>query len=262
MVKPAAQAGRPILAADVIERFVEPARTAGNKSSLVYRPMLLGNASCHYVKSGADVDVWIDSSWLACQGGEVEDDVWENATKLTGKPWELSKEPAEGVTYEELPDALLAGRNYKKWQTQLKDFLYRHEPVRVFECPDLKCFSQPNQDELDARLGLEQKMREIRDAEKDKLRDKYDAIVKGLESKIMAAQQRVEKEGSQFMGQCHRYHRWYGARHAIGQQAIAYYFNGPRIRQSRRSAHGIAKRKRGIGSAHVGAVRSAGESRS
>ncbi len=64
----------------------------------------------------------------------------------------------------------------------------------------MKCFSQPNQDEIDARLGLEQKMREVRDSEKDKLRDKYDAIVKGLETKILAAQQKVEKEGSQLMG--------------------------------------------------------------
>ncbi len=199
-VKPAAQAGRPILAADVPERFVEPTRTAGSKSTLVYRPMLIGNASCHYVKAAADVDVWIDTTWVACQGGEIEDDVWASATKLTGRPWELSKEPNPDYTFEELPDALLAGRNYKSWQTQLKDFLYRHEPIRVYECAELKSFSQPNQDEIDARLGLEQKMREIRDAEKDKLRDKYDTIVKGLEVKILAAQQKVEKEGSQLMG--------------------------------------------------------------
>ncbi len=194
------KAGRPIVAADVPERFVTPSRTAGSKAELIYRPMLLGNASCHYVKSPADLDAWIDSSWLACQGGEVEDDVWEHSTRLTGQPWELQKEPDADFGFAELPDALLAGRNYKKWQTQLKDFLYRHEPLRIYECPELKCFSKPNEDEVDARLGLEQKMREVRDAEKDKLRDKYEAIVKGLETKILAAQQKVEKEGSQLMG--------------------------------------------------------------
>ena len=198
-VKAAAQSARPILAADVPERFVEATRTPGNKADLIYRPMLLGNASCHYVKANADVDTWIDSSWLACQGGEVADDVWEDA-KLTGASWELLKEPDSKYGFEELPDALLAGKNYKRWQTQLKDFLYRHEPVRVFECAELKMFTPPNQDEIDARLSLEQKMREVRDAEKEKLRDKYDAIVKGLEAKIMTAQQKVEKEGSQLMG--------------------------------------------------------------
>ncbi len=72
----ATNAGRPILAADVPERFVEATRTAGSKSDLVYRPMLLGNASCHYVKAAADVDTWIDTSWVACRDGVVEDDVW------------------------------------------------------------------------------------------------------------------------------------------------------------------------------------------
>lgn len=72
--------------------------------------------------------------------------------------------------------------------------------MRVFECAELKTFTPPNQDEIDARLSLEQKMREVRDAEKEKLRDKYDGIVKNLEAKIMTAQQKVEKEGSQFMG--------------------------------------------------------------
>lgn len=200
VAKAAANAGRPILAADVPERFVEATRTAGSKSELIYRPMLLGNVSCHYVKASADVDTWIDSSWLACQDGVVEDEVWEHATKLTGRAWELSKEPTADYAFADLPDALLAGRNFKRWQTQLKDFLYRHEPVRVFECVELKCFSQPNVDEIDARLSLEQKMREVRDIEKDKLRDKYDAIVNGLEAKIMTAQQKVEKEGSQLMG--------------------------------------------------------------
>ncbi len=95
--------------------------------------------------------------------------------------------------FAELPDALLSGRNTKRWQTQLKDFLYRHEPVRVFECAELKAFSQPNQDEIDARLGLEQKMREIRDAEKDKLRSKYDQMIRALETKIWLPSRRWRK---------------------------------------------------------------------
>lgn len=115
VVKAAAQTGRPILAADVIERFVEAARTPGNKTALIYRPMLLGNASCHYVKGNVGVDTWIDSSWLACQGGAIADDVWEDASKLSGAAWELLKEPDPQYGFEELPDAFLAGRNYKRW---------------------------------------------------------------------------------------------------------------------------------------------------
>lgn len=198
--KASPDAGRPILAADVPERFVEATRTAGNKSEIEYRPLLLGSASCHYVKASADLDAWVDSTWIAGQGGTIDDDVWENSTKLTGKAWELQKEPDANYSFADLPDALLAGRNYKRWQTELKDFIYRHEPARIFECEELKCFSQPGQDELDARLSLEHKMREVRDVEKEKLRVKYDAIVKTLEGKILTAQQKAEKEGSQFLG--------------------------------------------------------------
>ncbi len=199
--KPSAKNTRPIVAGDVTERFVEPARTPGAKDHIEYRPALLGKASCHYVKASADIDTWVDKAWLAGQDGHLEDDVWGNAVALTANPWELAKEPSfSDATFAELPDAMLAARSYKTWQTQLKDYVYRHEPLKIFECAELKTFTQPGQDELDARLSLEQKMRELRDIEKEKLRSKYETQVRALETKIASAQQRASKENSEFMG--------------------------------------------------------------
>lgn len=198
LVTKAPSAGRPILASDVPERFIVPLKSAGAKSRLVYRPGLLGNASCHYVRASADVDVWVDMSMLASCDGAIDEAPWEQAKKLVPKELEFEKEPTEGFEFAELPDALLAGRNYKSWQNQLKDFLYRHEPMRLFECVELKTISKPGQEEFDARMALDQKMREARDAEKEKLQDKYATLLRSLESKIQTAQQRAEREGAQF----------------------------------------------------------------
>ncbi len=191
---------RPIVAADIPERFCEPKKTPNYKSRLVYRPALLGNASCHYVKSSVDLDAWVDMSWLAGPDESFEEDVWENAERLAGDGPELSREPRDDYEFSELPPALINTKNYKRWQNDLKDFLYRHEPARIFECVELKAFSKPGQDELDARLGFEQHMREARDTEKEKLRQKYGDAVRSLEAKIQTAQAKVEKENSQFMG--------------------------------------------------------------
>ena len=199
--KPAIKNARPIVAADVTERFIEPTRTPGPRDAIEYRPALMGKAACHYIKASADLDAWVDMTFLAGHDGGLADDVWETATRLTGEALELTKDPAlDDASFAELPDAMLAGRNYKSWQSQLKDFLYRHEPLKIFECADLKAFSKPGQDELDARLGLEQKMRELRDVEKEKLRSKYETQVRALESKIASAQQKAAKENTQFMG--------------------------------------------------------------
>ncbi|MGN6546870.1 MAG: ATP-binding protein [Aureliella sp.] len=199
---------RPHLAAEIPERFCRATLEVPAGARLAYRPALLGAVACHFVRASAALDQWTDGSWLALPGelsGELaggeepwDENPWGEALRLTDSELELASEPEPSFQFAPLPDPLSVAKNYTRWQKQLKDHVYRHERMRLFVCPELKAVSQPGQDELAARLALEQKLREARDAQKEKLQAKYADKVQALEGKIALAQQRVDREGAQF----------------------------------------------------------------
>jgi hypothetical protein len=233
-------AGRPLVPPGIEERFARPARGLRIDGACVYRPALLGTAACHYVRAAADVDVWTDTSWLVLDGAQAVDELpWTAAIKLAPDRLELDTEPDSAVAFDDLPTPFLVARNYKRWQTQLKDYLYRHQPLRLFQCPELKSFSRPGLDELDARLGFEQSLREARDAAKEKLQAKVATALRSLDAKIQTAQQRVEREGGQF----------YESALDLGQTVLGMLLGNRRSRVAKTSATvrglGKAARQRG-----------------
>ena len=58
--------------------------------------------------------------------------------------------------------------------------------------------SHIGQDELDARLSWGHELRELRDAEREKLRRKYASKLDSLQSKIRTAQQRLDRQQTQY----------------------------------------------------------------
>jgi hypothetical protein len=62
-----------------------------------------------------------------------------------------------------------------------------------YACKALKQNSTPGQSEIDARMELSQLAREARDKEMDKIRAKYEDKLRTLQSKVMIAQQKVDK---------------------------------------------------------------------
>jgi hypothetical protein len=195
---------RPHMAADVPERFCRANILLAKEDRLIYRPAVLATVACHYVRASAGLDTWSDLCWLAMPAGRAADEEpweanpWADALHVSAETLQLTSEPEPGVPFEELPSAMLAAKNYKRWQTRLKDYVYRHQRMRLFTCPELKTVSAPGEDEYAARLSLEQRMREARDAQREKLQAKYAAMVHSLEAKIVAAQERVSREGGQF----------------------------------------------------------------
>lgn len=189
---------RPILPNTITERFWVPARIARKGSRHVYRPALLANAACHYVRAGSKTDVWQDMALLVMADRKLEGDVWESSKKLAPNLLELSQQPDDEIAFADLPDELIVQKKYKTWEKSLSDYLYRHEPLRLYSCAELKATSQPGQDELDARMGWTQQIRELRDAEKAKLQDKYAKQIKALESKIVTATQKLEREKAEY----------------------------------------------------------------
>jgi hypothetical protein len=185
---------RPIVPADVTERFWFPRRTPASGNKVVYRPAVLAQASIHFVRATSEVDYWQDISLLSDCSSGVADPLWGASQTIPPDVLELANQPEQGHAFAELPTGLSAARNYGTWEKELADHLYRNHQIRVFYSKTLKRNSLAGQAEDEARVELAQAAREARDAEVEKLRDKYATKLKSLESRIMTAQQKVERE--------------------------------------------------------------------
>ncbi|MEM8735199.1 MAG: ATP-binding protein [Planctomycetota bacterium] len=189
---------RPIVPNGIEEQFWVPSQRPRSEVKLRYRPGLLAEVSCHYVRAAADLDDWFDRTLLYQLGRRLDDEVWEASKLIDGEQLDLSADPEEEFGYAELPAEMLNAKEYKRWEKELKDHLYRHMPMTLYECKELDRYSSPGQDELEARMAWKQEVRELRDEEKEELQAKYAKKVKSLEDKIRTAQQRVEREEAQY----------------------------------------------------------------
>ena len=85
-------------------------------------------------------------------------------------------------------------KNYRQWEKDLDDFLYRTRRYDLFKCEDLGEYSEPGESERDFRIRLAERAREERDLEIEKLRRKYESKIRTLEDRVRRAEQKVERE--------------------------------------------------------------------
>lgn len=190
-------AGPPIIPVGIEQRHCQPSHPVARGAQLIYRPALFAQAAVHYVRASADVDHWMDKRLVVPAWMELDDDVWERSSEIPGAV-ELSTEAANDFAFDDPPSEMLNAKNYKGWGKDLADYLFRHAPLTLYVCKELKAHSRPGQDEFDARQGWEIKLRERRDEAKEQLQAKYARLQSSLESKIRTAEQRFEREKIQY----------------------------------------------------------------
>jgi hypothetical protein len=190
-------AERPVVPSGVEERFLEPTRVTESGFRVVYRPAILGEASLHYIRSSVQLDHWTDTSRLIrCHGG-VPEDLWESSEILTADA-DFSSQPDDEFGFSELPDDLRGKAKYRTIRSQLKDYLYRHCSMTIYKCARLDGYAPGVKTAGEARRYFQQLLRERRDLETEKLREKYDGKIRSVEKKIRTAEQRVQREESQY----------------------------------------------------------------
>lgn len=185
-------AGPPIIPAAIEVRYLVPDKAFRSSNRLEYRPGLLANASLHFVRAASDVDAWSDIQVLAHISGSVQEHLWENSQRLEPKSYELG-DPESDFSFVDPPAELLQAKNYKSWEKELTEYLFRHEKCVVYSSKALKQNAAPGLTELDARMEFSQIAREARDKEMEKIRAKYEDKLRTLHSKVATAQQRVDK---------------------------------------------------------------------
>ncbi len=243
--KPAA---RPVLPAGVEEVFLAAKPGAGD---LVYRPRVIATAELHYADKPAGVDAWTRTAWLAplADGGGAP--AWSDAVAIANYDGALAPGPVDGASFSELPAAALAAKNYPDWSRALEAQLYQTGSVELFSCKTPKLTSNPGESEGDFRVRLSQALREFRDSEVTRLREKHAAKLRSLEDRIQRAEQRVEREKSQYS------QRKLDTVISIGTSVLGAIFGGRSVATTRA---GSAARSAGRVFGEKGDVERAGES--
>jgi hypothetical protein len=189
---------KPPIPADIPEFFLR-ARVAGGL--LIYRAAALGMSKLHFVDAKNGIDVWVPYTHLAPLSDAGKEALWEESKALRDIKASSDSQPASGASFSPLPTAAANPRSVVAWRSALEDYLYQNVTVTLFSCPALNRVSRPGEAEGDFRAHVAQAMRERRDAELEKLRDRYAPKFQALQDRLRRAQERAEREQSQYAQQ-------------------------------------------------------------
>jgi len=192
--KSSGSSARPIVPADIDEKFLQCTKAPRAGAKTIYRPAILGQASMHFVRATSSVDYWDDTSLLVPVADTPADAFWNDSTTIPDGVLELGSRPESEFQFADLPPAYSSAKNFKVWDKELKEHLFRNHQVTIFSSKALKRNSKPGQPEDEARIELSQAAREARDLAVGKLKEKTAEKLKSLQSKIATAEQRLVKE--------------------------------------------------------------------
>jgi hypothetical protein len=188
-------ATRPVLPAGVQEVFLAAKPGTGE---LVYRPRLVATAELHYADKPSGIDTWTKVALLAPLGDSDGAPAWSDAATVANLDSVLAPGPVDGAGFGELPAAALNAKNHAEWGRALAAHLYQTGTVELLACKTPKLTSNPGESEGDFRTRLGLALREYRDQEVAKLRERYAVKLKSLDDRMRRAQDRVERERSQY----------------------------------------------------------------
>jgi hypothetical protein len=191
-----APATRPTLPTGIEERFAAPPAT-GTGGALVYEPHLFATASAHYVNAATKLDTWQTLALSARLDDASADAPWEALTELPGKP-ALAASPAAGASFAPLPALAERPASYPRWTKMLESKLFQTRPLTMFECRALKAVSTAGESLGDFRARLRDKLRESRDLELEKLRQKWAPKLAQLQERLRRAEERAEREKDEY----------------------------------------------------------------
>lgn len=199
---PSAAAGattsaRPLLPPEIRQYFVPLRSSAPAGHALVYAPMVLGATDIHFIDTKTGVDNVQEAVFLAPITSDPIPVNWEAAVETDVDPNDLESAPDETAMFADLPVLAGKAKSYDTWGKDLSNFIFRNRTLDLLRSVYYGRFSQPDEAERDFRIRLQQLVREDRDAEVEKLRQKYAPKLAALEEKIRRAEQSVAREAEQ-----------------------------------------------------------------
>jgi DNA helicase HerA-like ATPase len=183
---------RPILPPGVQEVFFPPTGPLPPDGRVSYEPHVLGRAIVRYSLASAGIEEYRDTICLAPAGNSLGESAWE-AGRMLAEPPVIEPAPRPG-SFAGVPPTLAGPRGYSQLATAFKGWLARTARLTAWKAPAIGAVSRPGETEGHFRSRIAQEVREWRDAEMEKLREKQAAKLTTLSDRIDRARQKVERE--------------------------------------------------------------------
>jgi hypothetical protein len=188
---------RPIIPASIVERFAVVNQRLPDGFRLEYRPSLLGAGKVHFVRKSDSVDLWRQCLVLQAIDEKLPSDVWDGASRL---PHEIgvNQHPETECQFSALPPELARQKSYADFARELRNYLYRHESLKLWKCELLGETSRPEESEEAFRQRLVPALEAKSRDEQGKIEKSYGKKLSDLEDKIARAQSRLKTQRWQF----------------------------------------------------------------
>jgi Helicase HerA, central domain len=178
-----------------VEQFFAPAKPG--LMTLAYEPMLFAKASVRFVEPKRGIDVARDVVKLVQFGSGAVLVDWESAEDADLDAADLETAPAGPATFEALPPAAAKSTNYGAWLKEFARWLQQEQVLSILYDPATELCSQADETDAAFRARVNLKDREARDAEKERLRQKYAPKAATLTERIRRAEQQKQVQEQQ-----------------------------------------------------------------
>ena len=173
-------------------------RVEAEKTSLVYEPCLLALGRVKLVDRRVRVSESKQVGLLIPPGDVGTVIRWEDADDVDVDPNDLERQPEPEASFGPVPSELNTASKIKAFGKDFSDYLYREEGLDLYYNPTLKCYSQPGESERDFKIRAQQMAREKRDAEVEKLRQKYQSKLDRLETRLAREEQELKEDQAEY----------------------------------------------------------------
>jgi hypothetical protein len=158
-----------------------------DKMELLYRPVIFGSSSVRFFDRKHKIDHMIEKNYVLKDLESVSFVDWKSAKEHSSKVDELLNEQESGSAdsfYEPVPEFARSAKEFKSLEKKLQDFIYYNTALRLKNIKELDVIQDPEESDRDFQIRALQLSRERRDAEVDKLKEKYGKNLDKLEDKI------------------------------------------------------------------------------
>ncbi|MGB3906421.1 MAG: hypothetical protein WBB22_16050, partial [Anaerolineae bacterium] len=179
--------------AEELSKSVKP-----TEATLIYEPSLLALGSVDFVDRKRKVDDTKDVGLLV-QPGDLRPAVsWEDADPLQLDSEDLQEESEPEALFGAAPSELSTASKLKALAKDFGNYLYDEERLNLYHNPTLKLYSEPGESEKEFKIRVQQAVREGRDAEVDKLRDKYQKKLDRLETRLAREERELTEDRAEY----------------------------------------------------------------
>ena len=182
----------PVLAPGVQQYFL-PA-TAVNPH---YTPVAIGIARVTFADAKLKINETREVVAIAPIGAGAVPVDWSAGEVLDISSSDLETAPADGATFDPLPKAAAAPKNYAAWQKAFVAWVSGSQTLDLHRHAGLKLTSQAGESERDFRIRAQDAQREARDAEVEDIRRRFAEKRARLEERMRRAEQGVSREQEQ-----------------------------------------------------------------